>query len=223
MEKETLLDKITKVVTIAGNFIMMNLLFLVACLPVITMGQAWSGLVSALRYNIRGDKWLEGFKVGFKTRFWRGTLAWLLCLVATAVTVFDIMTYSAAVQNTQVIVNLVMSCVMFAMIAGLTVAFLFLNVYIPTTTGQWIRNAVNMVFRAPLQLLVCGVLLWLPALLALFYFEIFYYCVMIFIAAYFTLAILFMTMLLKDTLIYYLLEARAQGTLLSEDENDGEV
>lgn len=223
MEKETLIDKITKVVTIAGNFIMMNLLFLAACLPVITMGQAWSGLISALRYNIRGDKWLDGFKVGFKTRFWRGTIVWLVALIATAVTVFDMMTYSAATLNTQVIINLIMSCLMFALVSGLTVALLFLNVYIPTATGQWIRNAVNMVFKAPLQIAVSGVLLWLPVLLAIFYYSVFYFCIMIFVAAYFTLAVLFMTMFLKNALIYYLLEARAQGTLLSEDENDGEV
>ena len=53
---------------------------------------------------------------------------------------------------------------------------------------------------------------------------------MIFLAAYFTLAVLCMTMLLKDTLVFYLLEARANGTLLSEDgkiineeEDDGEI
>ena len=230
MEKETILDKITKVVTIAGNFIMMNLLFLVACLPIVTIGQAYSGLISALRYNIRGDKWLDGFKKGFKTRFWRGTVTWLVMLLLTAIAVFDMLTYSAATFNTQVVINLVMSCLMFAVVSGLTVALLFLNVYIPTATGQWIRNAVNMVFKAPLQLVVCGVVLWLPALLALFYFKLFYYCVMIFLAAYFTLAVLCMTMLLKDTLVFCLLEARADGTLLSEDgkiineeEDDGEV
>lgn len=231
MEKETLLDKITKVVTIAGNFIMMNLLFLVACLPVVTMGQAWSGLISAVRYNIRGDKWLDGFKVGFKKRFWRGTIAWIIMLLATAITVFDLLTYTAVdTFNTQVIINLIAACLMFALVSGLTVALLFLDVYIPTATGQWIRNAVNMVFKAPLQLAVSGVLLWLPLLLAFFYFNIFYYCIMIFVAAYFTLAILCVTMLMKDTLIFYLLEARANGTLLKEegklsdeDEDDGEI
>ena len=150
-------------------------------------------------------------------------MSWVLCLGATAITVIDIITYFTVEQGTQVVVNLIVSCIMFAVIAGLTVALLFLNVYIPTATGQWLRNAVNMIFRAPLQLLACGVLLWLPVLLALFYFEIFFYCIMIFVAAYFTLAVLFMTMLLKDTLIYYLLEARAQATLLGEDKDDEEI
>lgn len=226
MEKETLLDKITKAITIAGNFVMMNLLFLLAALPVVTMGQAWSGLVSAMRYNIRGDKWIDGFKAGYKSRFLRGTAAWCILLLFTAIMTFDMMTYSAVETfTTEIIVRLVMSCIMFALVSGLTVAFILLNVYIPTETSQWIRNSVNMVFKAPLQLAVSGVLIWLPFLLAIFYYDIFYYCIMIFVVAYYALATLIVTILMKDTLIYYLLEARAAGTLLGtdEEENNGEA
>lgn len=231
MEKQTLLDKITKVVTIAGNFIMMNLLFLLSALPIVTMGQAWSGLLSAIRYNIRGDKWLDGFKDGYKSRFLRGIAIWCVMLLVTAIMVFDMMTYSAVETFTvELVVRLVMSCIMFALMSGLTVAFILLNIYIPTSTSEWIRNGVNMIFKAPLQLMVSGVLLWLPVLLAIFYYDIFYFCVMIFLAVYFTLAALGITMLMKNTLIHYLLEARANGTLLreeektqDEEENDGEV
>lgn len=225
MEKETLLDKITKALTIAGNFVMMNLMFLLAALPIVTMGQALSGLISAMRYNIRGDKWLDGFKAGYKTRFLRGTVVWCIMLLFTVVVFLDITTYAVVeVFTTEIIVRLVMSCLMFALVSGLTVAFLLLNVYIPTATSEWIRNSVNMLFRAPLQAMVSGILVWLPLLLAFFYYSIFYYCIMIFVVAYFTLAILVITMLMKDTLIYYLLEARAAGTLLGTDgeENNGE-
>lgn len=228
MEKETLLDKITKALTIAGNFMMMNLMFLLAALPIVTMGQALSGLISAMRYNIRGDKWLAGFKAGYKTRFLRGTVVWCVLLLFTVIVFLDITTYAAVeVFTTEIVVRLVMSCLMFALVSGLTVAFLLLNVYIPTATSEWIRNSVNMLFKAPLQVMVSGVLVWLPVLLAFFYYSIFYYCIMIFVVAYFTLAILVITMLMKDTLIYYLLEARSAGTLLKtdgddEEENNGE-
>ena len=229
MEKETILDKITKVVTIAGNFIMMNVLFLLAALPIVTMGQAWTALMTAIRYNIRGDKWLDGFKEGYKTRFLRGVLSWLLMLVLTAIMLFDVMTYTAVEAfSVELVIRLVMSCLMFALVAGFTVALLLLNVYIPTDTGRWISNAASMVFKAPLLLAIAGVALWLPLLLAIFYYNIFYYCIMIFVAAYFTLAALAITLLMKETLIHYLLEARANGTLLGdremteEDEENGE-
>ena len=65
MEKPTMLEKIGKAINYAGNTVMMNLLFLVACLPIVTIGQAWCGLLTAVRYQIRGDKWTAGFKKGF--------------------------------------------------------------------------------------------------------------------------------------------------------------
>ena len=79
-EKETLIEKIGKILTKVGTAVMMNLLFLVCSLPIVTMGQAWCGLMSALRYQIRGDSWWDGFKFGFKTRFLRGTVAWCALL-----------------------------------------------------------------------------------------------------------------------------------------------
>lgn len=223
MEKETLLDKITKALTIAGNFIMMNLLFLLAALPIVTMGQAWSGLISAMRYNIRGDKWIDGFKAGYKTRFLRGTVVWFVMLLFTVIVFLDITTYAAVeVFTAEIIVRLVVSCLMFALVSGLTISFLLLNVYIPTATSEWVRNSVSMLFKAPIQMMVSGVLVWLPFLLAIFYYNIFHYCIMIFVVAYFALATLVITMLMKDTLIYFLLEARGAGTLLKADENDEE-
>ena len=48
-EKPTILEKIGRVLSIAGNAVLMNLLFLLCCIPVVTIGQAWSGLLSAVR------------------------------------------------------------------------------------------------------------------------------------------------------------------------------
>ena len=83
-EQETIIDKIGRIISLAGNAIAMNLLFLVSCIPVVTIGPAFCGLVSAIRYNIRGDKWFTGFKVGFKTRFWRSLLSWILMMIPIA-------------------------------------------------------------------------------------------------------------------------------------------
>lgn len=212
-EKETIIDKIGKVISVAGNAIMMNLLFLVSCIPVVTAGQAFCGLLSAIRYNIRGDKWFTGFKTGFKTRFWRGTIAWCAMLLIDYFMLRDV--HYAFAQNLPV--SQVAAWVMFALATMLTTSLLVLNVYIPTGIGTWIRNAVNMIFKVPLELLVSAALLWLPVVLCLLWFEIFYYGALIFIAVYFTLAVLGTTMLLKNALLQYLVDARAEGTLLAEE------
>lgn len=212
-EKETIIDKIGKVISMAGNAILMNLLFLVCCIPVVTAGQAFCGLLSAIRYNIRGDKWFAGFKVGFKTRFWKGTIAWCGMLLIDYFMLRDV--HYAFSQN--LLVSLVAAWFMFALAIMLTTSLLVLNVYIPTNVGTWIRNAVNMIFKVPLELLASAALLWLPVVLCLLWFEIFYYGAMIFVAVYFTLAVLGTTMLLKNALVQYLVTARADGTLLSEE------
>lgn len=217
-ENESLFEKIGKVITIAANSVMMNLLFLVSCLPIVTIGAAWNGLFSAIRYNIRGDKWFDGFKNGFKTRFWRSTLSWIVMLALNAIVILDITAYmSVDAYTTETIVRLVASWIMLLLTTGLTGALILLNVYIPTSLGNWILNAVNMVFKAPLQLAIMGALMWFPLMLALLAVDYFYYFVMVFVVAYYMLVAFGITMLMKQTLLDYLLEARAQGTLLTEE------
>ena len=54
-EKQTIFQKFMGVVNKIGSAIMLNLLFLVSCIPVVTIGNATAGLYSAVRFSIRGD------------------------------------------------------------------------------------------------------------------------------------------------------------------------
>lgn len=212
-EKETLIEKLGSWINKAGTALVINLLFLLACLPIVTIGQAWHGLMSALRYNIRGDSWFKGFQKGYKTRFWRGTIAWTLLLVLVLKMLFDLVAY----LEVGVIVPAIAAAFMFALMAMLLTAFMTLNVYIPTSVGNWIRNSVNMVFKAPLQLLVCTALFWAPVVMIMFWPDIAFYVSMVFIVIYFTLVGMAHTVLLKDVLVDYLVQAREDGTLLAEE------
>ena len=213
-EKETLIDKLGRIISKVGTAIMMNLLFIICCLPVVTIGQAWCALMSAVRYQIRGDSWWDGFKFGFKTRFLRGTVAWCVLLAVDVLLLLDVMQYTAA--NVSLIYPIT-SSIMFALMTMLTAAVMTLNVYIPTGIGKWISNAASMVFRAPLQLLVIAAVTWLPVLLFAFRFDIFYFVIMIFVVVYFTLAAFGTTILLKEPLVEFLVAARAEGSLLAEE------
>lgn len=213
-EKETIIEKLGRLLGKLGTVIMMNLTFLVACIPVVTMGQAWCGLLSAIRYQIRGDGWWDGFKFGFKTRFLRGTVAWCIMLAVDAWMFTDLLQYTSAEVS---LVYPITSGVMFALMVMLTTAVMTLNVYIPTDISTWIKNATAMVFKAPLQLLAAAAAIWAPVVLFFFRFDIFYYVIMIFVVAYFTLAGFATTILLKGHLMELLLEARSEGTLLAEE------
>jgi len=212
-EKQNWTEKLGKFITMAGNAILMNLLFLAACLPVVTIGPAWCALLSAIRYNIRGDSWFQGFKFGYKTRFWRSLISWCICLPVCMFFLNDVNNALAAGSISAVVI----SCLFFAMAAMVTSSLLILNVYIPTDFNNWFKNAVNF-FRHPLELLGAAVLFWAPVLIALLWnMMTFLQLIMIFIAVYFTLAALCSTMLLKNGLLRFLTEARAEGILLAEE------
>lgn len=213
-EQETLIDKIGRILTKVGTAVMMNLMFLICCLPVVTIGQAWCALMSAVRYQIRGDSWWDGFKFGFKTRFLRGTVAWCALLVLDVWMLLDVLQYTAAQVS---LVYPITACIMFALMTMVTAAFLALNVYIPTDISNWIKNAASFIFKAPLQLLVTAALFWAPVLLCLYRFDYFFYFIMIFVVAYFTLAALGTTILLKEPLMDFLIDARKEGTLIAEE------
>lgn len=212
-EKESAFEKISSVITIAANAVTMNALFLLACLPIVTIGAAWNGLFSAIRYNVRGEKWFEGFKYGFKNRFLRGTVAWLIMLVFTAIAILDFSLVLSAMN----VARLIASSLMLLLVFALNGSLILLNVYIPTNVGNWVRNAVNMVFYAPLQIFITGLLMWLPIMMAIFFPQYFWYLIMVFVVAYYILASLGITMLMKKPLIHYLVQAREQGTLLVEE------
>lgn len=235
--KETLVDKIFKLINIAGTAVLINLLFLVSCLPVVTIGQAWCGLLGAIRYNIRGDSWWEGYKKGFKTRFLRGTVVWCVLLVGHVYFFLDL-SYAvseafmtAGGVNAAYIAAVVAAGLMYALVNMLTVSFVILNVYIPTKVSDWLRNGVGMVFKVPLHLLCAAVLFCFPLVFGWFWAELFGLVAVIFVGFYYTLAALAITMIMKNPLIDYLLDARVNGTLIAEegkqtvygDEEDEEI
>lgn len=214
--------------TIAGNAIMMNLAFIIACIPVVTIGQAWCGLFSAVRFTVRGDKWWPGFKTGFKTRFLRGTIGWLICIAAVAYlgvnTVFNI--YYQWQGNE---VSCVIQALCFLICMMLTVALIALNVYIPTGKMQWIRNAITLVVKFPVHTAIAAVLMFLPIVgVVLMLYDTFFFFVLAlgFVGVYFSLAVLFSTVALKDPLIHIKLEMEAmeeeEESEEDEDEEDSE-
>ena len=213
MEKQTWLDKLMKFINMAGNAILMNLLFLAACLPVVTIGQAWCALLTAIRYNIRGGRWFEGFKFGFKTRFWRGIICWCIC---APVCLFFFGEMSNAIRGDN-IVDMLVTGVFFAFPCTVTVSLLILNVYIPTSVNEWTKNAINL-FCRPLELLASAALFWAPVIIGLLWsiVQLTYWAIIV-LAVYYTLAALVSTMLLKNVLVQFLLDARANGTLIAEE------
>ena len=210
---ETKEPKWRKILQLTSNAVMVNALFLLCCIPVVTIGQAWAGLYSAIRYAIRGDGWFSGFKAGFKTRFLRGTAAWIICLLIIAEMSVNMLAMIG--ENLVMVVLHGLFLLAAMMICG---ALIPVNVYIPS---QWLKNAVNLIVYAPLQNAAVAVMMWLPTALVVLYlkygfFDPFFF-IMVLLLIYFTFSTLIATILLKSPLIRVKLETEQ----LQEADKEG--
>lgn len=225
-------SKIMNIINKIGNAIMLNLLFLISCVPVVTIGAAWSGMYSAVRFSIRGESWFQGYKEGFKAKFGRNTLIWLADLLLVYFTLDHFLYYLEYLvggHGTESIAFVMTGISGIVLLGGVLflAAAIPVNLYIPTDANQSVTNAWDMVLHAPLQVLGAAALMWLPVVLVLFFTDIAFQTIMVFVAAYFVVAGVVMTMLLKDPLIRILHKQRKRDGVewkpaQKEEEEDDE-
>ena len=193
-------SKFWKIINLAGNAIGLNVVFLVSCIPVVTIGPAICGLYSGVRYMIRGDGWFMGFKAGFRKNFLRTGIA---TVVAIAMMFYLLLYFNTGLNffmeggSPSPMITYAVAMLFPAMICA---ALLPLNVFIPYTITDWLRNAVNLILKAPLQVLITAVFFWLPVFMVLFLTEIVYLGFLIFLGFYFSLIAFASTLILKDSI-----------------------
>ena len=196
------LDKLMNIINKVGNAIALNLLFLVSCLPVVTIGPAWCALMSAMRYEIRGDKWFAGFRAGFTTRFLRSMITGVLGNAAVLYLANNAYAgVKALMAGMGGIFSTVITCIFLLMAMLLMVSFLATNVYFGRDVDVWSDYAFMLLKKAPWQSFLCAVLMWAPVALVLWDFLLVVLFIMVFLVVYFVLTGLLMTGLLKNGLI----------------------
>jgi len=203
-------SKVMKFVNLAGTAVMLNLLFLLACVPVITIGPALCGLYSGVRYMIRGDGPVRGFWEGFKTHFVRMLVAGV---IFTAIIAYFVIVLNSA-YNTWLECGVIRDMLVYSVPAIVPVMLLAalvpLNIYVPYSPVDWLRNGVNLVFKAPLWILLSAMLLATPIACLLWASDIFILGIVIFVGFWFSIAAFVSTLLLKNALRNMLLEYRKE-------------
>lgn len=67
------------------DLMLLNLLFLVGCLPIVTVGASLSGMYYALfRFTDEEGSIVKDYCQGFRSDFWKSTAGWLLLLLIAA-------------------------------------------------------------------------------------------------------------------------------------------
>jgi len=205
-------SKFMKLYNLAGNAIMINLFFLICSVPIVTMGASWCGIFSAVRYAIRQDGWASGFKEGLCRRFLRMTVAWVVCLIVDVYMILNLWTMFYYKVDGWV-VQAVFHSIFLLIALMLTASLMILNVYIPTSVVQWLKNAITLTFTSPIRMAIFALLMWLPVVVFVaFGFESFY-LIMLFAAVYFSFIGLVGSVLLTKPLVKIKKEMSAMGAL----------
>ena len=177
-----------------GDLIIINVCYLVCCIPVFTIGAAQAGLYNACKVmQDRNDDTsvATAFFKGFRTGFGSVTIAWgimtLLLAFVTWMSLASIMAGSPAWIS-------LLAVVVVAVFQALVPAF---HSRFECTPWQLIRNTWFMLFAHPLRSILLTALVWVPVALFLVDTYIFMTCAPIWMAVYFSGAFSLSSALLK--------------------------
>lgn len=199
-----------KGVNLAGTAIMINLAFLLCCIPVVTIGPAVCGLYSSIRYVVRGNGWFDGFKEGIKKNFVRNALVGSVLLVMIVDLSISFNTalgfYLEGLGYTPLIIYTVGLLPVLMVFSALWP----LHVFIPYESGSdWLKDCLKLLVKAPIQLILVSALMLLPVALVLYIPELGFMLMIVFLAIYYALIGFASILLLKNPLEQRLGEYRA--------------
>jgi len=158
-----------RVLAFVADLFLVNLMFLLCCIPVITIGPAQSGLYTAMRVLANPEDDTSCFKAFFRgLRNGFGTIcaAWLLLLAFDALAGYTfLMAYSY--QESGLFIHWTVPLI------ALTV-FLLLHSLLPLFFSQFgcsflhlLRNCWIVMISQPLQAILTAILTWAPVVLFL--------------------------------------------------------
>lgn len=205
-----------------GDLIILNILFLVCCLPIFTIGAAQAGLYTGLRVLMdkEDDSSASGaFFRGFANGFGKITVAWgimtlLLALVAAAGYV--------AIYNGAPVWVVAVGIFLCALFQSLVSAF---HARFDCTPVQLIRNTWFLVVAHPLRSIGVALLIWLPVIVFLLDVYPFMMATPIWGSLYYSTAFLFANTFLKKpfkTLVDNFNEAHGITPAQAEENDDSE-
>lgn len=190
-----------KGVNLAGTAIIINIAFLICCIPVVTIGPATCALYSAIRYVVRGNGWFNGFLEGLKKNFVRNALVGAVLSVMIAKMAMDFNTALGFYLETSDYTMLIVYTVGLLPLLVVFTALWPLNVFIPyESDGDWLKDMLTLVVKAPIQLLIVSVLMLLPVALMLYIPDIFFMMLIVFFAIYYALVAFAAILILKKPL-----------------------
>lgn len=173
-----------------GCMILMNFLYLVCCIPIVTMGAAQAGLLSGMRH-MRDDEtetsclpaFFKGMKSGFKTI----TLVHSVSLLPMALIAGGVI-LSLLLDSSGYDMPVWLSGASLLVFAAWHTMLVIFHATFACSAKELVRNSFRALMAFPFQSLLGGILLWLPAFLLVMFPYFFLHLLPLLIALYYSLA-----------------------------------
>ena len=209
-----------------ADMIILNICFLICCIPIVTISAAQAGLYTGIRSITDPDDDRSVFKAffpGFADGIVTSSIAGTVVLIAQAISVWVFFYAYYYYGSNDSLLPLILSIVLMAVIYITHSIIGPFHSRFGCTVGQLIRNAFFVAFAYPLRALAVGVLTILPLAVLFIWTQIFMGGIIAILAIYYSTAALLSSALLKKP--FARLEKsfnRANGLDEDEDEEPAE-
>lgn len=193
-------SKVTQILLTLADLIILNILYLVCCIPIVTISAAQAGLFTGIRILLdkEDDRSVaKSFFRGFSDGFLKSSLAGTILLVVVLVLYYIFANALAVYLNDKNLLPVVLSGI------ALLLAYMAHSLVGPfhasfgCSVGQLVRNAFMVCVAYPLRSLAVAALTVLPLAVILIWPHIFVGGVIAFLALYYSCAYLLCFSLLK--------------------------
>lgn len=160
---------VMRVLNRVGDLLILNLLMIVCCLPVITVGASFTAMHYVLLKMVRGEEGylVRGFFKSFKRNFRQATIIWLIMLVVIAIYVGDVLIFNySQIVFPKALVVIVIAVAVLALLIAMYI-FPLLSRF-DNTIFNTIKNAALMSFLNLPKTLLMLVIYILPFVIAYF-------------------------------------------------------
>ena len=144
------------------DYMGLNLIFLLFCIPVITIGSARTAFYTAMRAMQRNEPWLSLFWQTFKTSLKQPTVVWCICL--PLVYIFAMNTFNMFSLGQNVMGTISSVCLGVTMCVA-SLAPMFYSRF-DCTVKEMFRNSLGMIIAFPIRVVLGTALTWAPVAIA---------------------------------------------------------
>ena len=176
-----------------SEVIFLNLLYLLCCLPIVTVGAAQAGMMNAarmLRDKEDERSVYQAFFRGFASGFGKITVLWSICFAMLGTLAYStlITVYYDTLLGSAPVFMAVIALVLLLVFQSMAVSF---HSKFDCSLWQIVRSALFMILMHPFRALGIAMVIWAPIVLMLLDLNLFLTVTPAFIFVYFTFAFQF--------------------------------